>query len=303
MGKAAATITSIALFVSAVAAQGKGIGGMEFSGKVVDVSSGDMITVLHHNKRILVRLHGVDAPGSALPVGARATQLTKKAVLGKQVKVEPVARLKGGGSAARVHYTTFKGIDHHDDGTHARVDVTRFLNEELVKAGLAWWDRKQAPKDRRLARAEAEAKKAGRGLWTVAAQGAAHPAADLLLRVRVEHLFINRLPRSRLNHVVKSKVLAVLRGEFSGKTFDFRLHSPAKAGIRVGSVVFIGARKVGSGFIVPDTSIGPLRGNIKSKVFHAPGCPRYRCDSCTATFGARGEATRKGYRPCGICRP
>ncbi len=297
MGKAVATIAGIALFVSSGVAQGKGFGG-----KVVAVSSGDIITVLRDRKRVQVRLYGVDAPGEALPVGARATQLIKKAVLGKQVKVEPVATLKGGGSVAWVHYTTFEGIDHYDDGTFARVEISRTVNEELVRAGLGWWDRKRAPKDKRLARAEAEAKKAGRGLWAGAAQGVARPAADLVLQVRVRRIFINRLPRSRLNHVVKTKVLAVLRGKFSGKTFDFRVHSPSMARIRAGSVVFIGARKVGSGYIVPGTSIGPLRGNIRSKVFHVPGCRHYLCKSCTATFGSRREATKRGYRPCNICK-
>jgi len=291
------TIASIALLVASGAASGKAI-----TGKVVDVASGDTIAVLRGNKRVKIRLHGVDAPDKALPMGDKAKQFTKKRVLNKQVRIESVAK-DSRGERARVYYTTFEGIDHYEDGSHARVDVTRCLNEELVKAGLAWWDRKAAPKERRLATAEAAAKKARRGLWAGAAAGAVRPAADLVMRVRVERIFINRLPRSRLNHVVKTKVLEVLRGAFSGKTFDFRLHSPARAGIKAGSVVFIGARKVGSGYIVDDTSIGQLRGNVKSRVFHGPGCRHYRCKNCTAAFGTRKKAIGTGYRPCGICKP
>jgi micrococcal nuclease len=298
MGKAAVSLLNVALIVTTGVAQGK-----TFSGKVVAVESGDIITVLRDKQRVQIRLYGVDAPGETLPLGARAKQHSKKTVLGKQVKVEPAARLKGSGSVAWVYYTTFEGIDHYADGSHARVDVTRCLNEELVKVGLAWWDRKQAPKEKRMSTAEAEAKKARRGLWAGAAAGATRPAADLVLQVRVKRVFINRLPRSQLHHVVKTKVLAVLRGAFTGKTFDFRVHSPARAGIGAGSVVFIGARKVGDGYIVPDSSIGPLRGNVKSKVFHAPGCRHYRCKNCTAAFGARREATKKGHRPCDICKP
>ena len=39
------------------------------------------------------------------------------------------------------------------------------LNQELVRAGLAWWYRRYAPGNRTLARLEDEAREARRGLW------------------------------------------------------------------------------------------------------------------------------------------
>ena len=39
------------------------------------------------------------------------------------------------------------------------------MNDELVRAGLAWWFRKYAPKDEQLATLEAEAEREKRGLW------------------------------------------------------------------------------------------------------------------------------------------
>lgn len=45
------------------------------------------------------------------------------------------------------------------------------------------------------------------------------------------------------------------------------------------------------------------RGNIDSKVFHAPQCKHYSCASCTITFVAREAAISAGYKPCGICKP
>lgn len=36
---------------------------------------------------------------------------------------------------------------------------------ELVRAGLAWWYRHYAPRDRELERLEAQARAARRGLW------------------------------------------------------------------------------------------------------------------------------------------
>ena len=41
----------------------------------------------------------------------------------------------------------------------------RSLNQELVKAGMAWWYRPYAPNDTTLALLEAEARAAKRGLW------------------------------------------------------------------------------------------------------------------------------------------
>jgi micrococcal nuclease len=39
------------------------------------------------------------------------------------------------------------------------------VNLELVRRGLAWWYRQYSPKDKELAPAEEEARKAKRGLW------------------------------------------------------------------------------------------------------------------------------------------
>ena len=47
----------------------------------------------------------------------------------------------------------------------------------------------------------------------------------------------------------------------------------------------------------------PYRGNTKSQVFHQSSCRYYACKNCTATFGSVSEAVKRGYRPCGTCRP
>ena len=46
-----------------------------------------------------------------------------------------------------------------------------------------------------------------------------------------------------------------------------------------------------------------FHGNVKSKVFHQPGCKHYDCKNCTATFTDRDDAEKAGYRPCGLCSP
>lgn len=47
--------------------------------------------------------------------------------------------------------------------------------------------------------------------------------------------------------------------------------------------------------------VGPLHGNERSKVFHAPGCRYYDCKQCTAIFQSAAEAITSGYRPCRQC--
>jgi micrococcal nuclease len=42
-------------------------------------------------------------------------------------------------------------------------------------------------------------------------------------------------------------------------------------------------------------------GNLRSKVFHAPGCQHYDCPNCSATFASSAEATAAGYRPHAGC--
>ena len=48
---------------------------------------------------------------------------------------------------------------------------------------------------------------------------------------------------------------------------------------------------------------GPYHGNVRSHVFHRPGCEHYDCKNCTEVFETREEATAAGYRPGGTCTP
>ncbi|HEX7485818.1 MAG TPA: thermonuclease family protein, partial [Vicinamibacterales bacterium] len=48
-------------------------------------------------------------------------------------------------------------------------------------------------------------------------------------------------------------------------------------------------------------SAGPFHGNVKSMVFHRPGCRNYDCRQCTAIFATREDARSHGFRPAGDC--
>ena len=121
----------------------------EFSGKVVGVSDGDTITVLREKTPIKIRLNGIDCPESGQDFGSRAKSVTSELVFGQVVRVIPRDTDRYGRTVADIVLA---------DG--------RMLNRELVRSGHAWWYRKYAPSDGTLAKLEAEARAAKRGLWS-----------------------------------------------------------------------------------------------------------------------------------------
>jgi endonuclease YncB( thermonuclease family) len=120
----------------------------DFSGRVVGITDGDTISVLHDGRAEKVRLHGIDAPEKGQPFANRAKQFVSALAFGKDVKVEAHGQDRYGRTIGDVFLP---------DG--------RNLNQEIVKAGFAWWFRRYAPKDRTLEKLESEAREARQGLW------------------------------------------------------------------------------------------------------------------------------------------
>ena len=123
-------------------------------GKVASVHDGDTATVETTKHEILrVRFYGVDAPEKAnrnwpaQPYSREATVFMTQLIGGKNVRV----RLTGDKTYGREVGEIFVG--------------ERSASQEVVRAGLAWWNRKFARNDAALKRLEQEAKEAKRGLW------------------------------------------------------------------------------------------------------------------------------------------
>jgi micrococcal nuclease len=125
---------------------------LAFTGKVVGVTDGDTVTVLHANKPERIRLHGIDCPEKGQAFGTRAKQAASEMVFGKDVAVRVHGKDKYGRTIGAIILS---------DGTN--------VSKALVRGGWCWWYRKYAAGDIDLARAEAEARKAKRGLWQDAA--------------------------------------------------------------------------------------------------------------------------------------
>jgi micrococcal nuclease len=138
---------ALALLVLAVCAEA-------FPGKVIGVTDGETLTVLHDQRPETVRLNGIDAPETGQAFGTRAKQYTSALAFGQVVEVVVRDQDRYGRTVADVPLP---------DG--------RSLNQEIVPAGFAWQFRKYS-NDATLAAAEAEARAARRGLWVDA-----HPVA------------------------------------------------------------------------------------------------------------------------------
>ena len=133
------------------------------SAQVVHVEDGDTFTALTQRMgKVRVRFHGIDTPEMDQPFGEEAKQFTRQRTFNRQVTLLPRDWDKYGRLVAVVIL---------EDGTE--------LNRALVKAGLAWWYRRYAPDDERLARAEVKAQQAGKGLW-----GAQEPTPPWVWRRR-----------------------------------------------------------------------------------------------------------------------
>ena len=120
----------------------------EFSGKVVRVIEGDTLEVMHKGEAERVRLNGIDCPERGQAYGSQAKKFTSQRVFGKQVTVKTYGLDQGRRTMGEVSLPG--GMS---------------LNRELVKAGLAWWNRKSATQDESLKQLEEEARNKKRGLW------------------------------------------------------------------------------------------------------------------------------------------
>lgn len=123
-------------------------------GRVASVTDGDTAVVETTAREILrVRFYGVDAPETAnrdWPAQPHADEA--KAFMQDLI----------GGKAVRVRLT--------GERTYQREVGEIFVGETsasaaVVGAGLAWWNKKFAPSDRRLRQLQVAAKARGLGLW------------------------------------------------------------------------------------------------------------------------------------------
>lgn len=119
-----------------------------FTGKVVGIKDGDTFEILFDGQSERVRLAEIDCPESAQPFGKAAKQYASDLCFGKEVTVDT------GGKRDR--YGRVVGTVVTTDGIN--------VNEELVKAGLAWHYKDYSDSEK-IARMEVAAREGKAGLW------------------------------------------------------------------------------------------------------------------------------------------
>ena len=116
------------------------------TGKVVKVVDGDTFDLMS-DKKIRVRMFGIDSPERGQAYNVKAKEFTAALIAGKEINV--TIRNKD-------RYGRFVSDVYLDDGT--------YVNAELVKAGYAWLFTRYS-NDEELARLQEDARNGKRGLW------------------------------------------------------------------------------------------------------------------------------------------
>lgn len=120
----------------------------EFMARVVTVHEGDRLTIYHQGRSQTVYLKDIDCPELKQPYGKQAKHATAAYVGGREVIVRALKRDGHGRTTAEIFLP---------DG--------RNVGRELVKEGLAWWQRSGSG-DRSLLELEELARASGKGLWS-----------------------------------------------------------------------------------------------------------------------------------------
>jgi len=118
-----------------------------FQAECVGVADGDTLTVLQGKRQIKLRLEGIDCPELHQSFGTRARQFTSSLVFGRKVTVSAQYLDRIGRTVSRV---SVNGKD---------------VSLALVEAGLAWHYRRYSS-DPLLAKAEEQARRLKKGLWS-----------------------------------------------------------------------------------------------------------------------------------------
>ena len=119
----------------------------EFQGRVVAIIDGDTVEVMHDGRAERIRLNGIDAPEHRQAFGRRAQEFLGEMIFKQNLRVVMRSKDRYGRTVADL----FLG--------------TKNVNQEMVRAGMAWWFRRYAPRDMVLRDLEERAREAGLGLW------------------------------------------------------------------------------------------------------------------------------------------
>ena len=115
--------------------------------KVIAVKDGDTIVILDaNNNQITLRLAEIDCPEKGQPFGTQAKNYTSNLVFGKNITYIKTDTDRYGRIIAKVYINN------------------KYVSEELLKAGMAWWYYKYSTNEY-LKKLQNQAKSKKIGLW------------------------------------------------------------------------------------------------------------------------------------------
>ena len=121
----------------------------EIAGQAIKVYDGDTITVLtKDNRSYRIRFYGIDAPEAAQTGGIDSRDALREKILGKEVVVKVVSTDRYGRAVGKVMLGG------------------RYINQEMVAEGRAWYYRDFAKNEYDLEEAERNAREKRLGIWS-----------------------------------------------------------------------------------------------------------------------------------------
>lgn len=119
----------------------------DIEGKIINVIDGDTCTILTtNNKKIKIRLYGIDAPELSQEYGVKAAKILQALILQQNIRASILKRDKYRRSIAKIYLADL------------------YINQLLLKIGVAWHYKKYS-RDSDLAKAEQTAILNHIGLW------------------------------------------------------------------------------------------------------------------------------------------
>lgn len=263
-----ATLLVLLLVASGVAAS------TEFAGRVVGVTDGDTLTVLHEGHGEKIRLDGIDCPESHQAFGSKAKQFASELGFGKEVTVKTKGRDKYGRTIGEVILP---------DG--------RSLNRELVRAGLAWWYR-QYSTDQTIGDLEIEARAGRMGLW---ADPNPVPPWDFRHGKKSSMAggnFESRQQQPSANGSNSERLTPHAYGE--------REVRPSEQAVGGPSSELLAPRTYGASEVRPSKQETTLFITRTGRKYHRQGCRYLRKSAIPISLK---DARAAGYTPCSVCGP
>jgi micrococcal nuclease len=128
---------------------------LAWTGRCVAVLEGDTISVTTWRTGrtgrldyVAIRLYGVAAPARGQEFAKESRDFLATMVKGRDVEIVPMKPV----FPSCPCLVMANGVN---------------VNHEIVKAGMAWWSRRDAPQDQLFQKMEQEAREANRGLWAM----------------------------------------------------------------------------------------------------------------------------------------